>query len=284
MNSNILKNFCILIVSYNSEKKIRRLLSSINKNVRFYIVENSLNLNIKKNLEKDFKNIKVIIPKKNLGFANSLNHAAKKIQKKFIIYMDSDVKLKTSDILGLLSVAKKINKFGAITPKIHKQDYKDLIVKKNKNGLNQVSFNTGCVMLIKREILKKMKYFDNRFFLYFEEADYYKRCIEQGFPIYMYDKVKIVHEGSSSIDDDSRFEYKKIRNWHYCWSKFYYFKKHYGYLFGLSKTIPNLIKSIKNIFICILKLEFYKIPLHYVEIEGLISSYLMIKPFYRIKK
>ena len=106
MNSNILKNFCILIVSYNSEKKIRRLLSSINKNVRFYIVENSLNLNIKKNLEKDFKNIKVIIPKKNLGFANSLNHAAKKIHKKFIIYMDSDVKLKTSDILGLLSVAK----------------------------------------------------------------------------------------------------------------------------------------------------------------------------------
>ena len=64
MNSNILKNFCILIVSYNSEKKIRRLLSSINKNVRFYIVENSLNLNIKKNLEKDIKNIKVIIPKK----------------------------------------------------------------------------------------------------------------------------------------------------------------------------------------------------------------------------
>ena len=31
--------------------------------------------------------------------------------------MDSDVKLKTSDILNLLSASKKINKFGAITPK-----------------------------------------------------------------------------------------------------------------------------------------------------------------------
>tara|TARA_B100000900_G_scaffold39035_1_gene29325 strand:- start:230 stop:1084 length:855 start_codon:yes stop_codon:yes gene_type:complete len=284
MNSNILKNFCILIVSYNSEKKIRRLLSSISKNITFYIVENSLNLNIKKNLEKDFKNINVIIPKENLGFANSLNLAVKKINKKFIIYMDSDVKLKTSDILNLLLASKKINKFGAITPKIHKQDYKNLIVKKNKNGLNQVSFNTGCVMLMKKDILKKMKYFDNHFFLYFEESDYYKRCIEKGFPIYMYDKVKIIHEGSSSIDDESRFEYKKIRNWHYCWSKFYYFKKHHGYLFGLSKTIPNLFKSIKNICICFFKFEFYKIPLHYVEIEGLICSYLLIKPFYRIKK
>ena len=53
-----------------------------------------------------------------------------------------------------------------------------------------------------------MKYFDNHFFLYFEESDYYKRCIEKGFPIYMYDKVKIIHEGSSSIDEESRFEYK----------------------------------------------------------------------------
>ena len=93
-------------------------------------------------------------------------------------------------------------------------------------------------MLMKKDVLKKMKYFDNHFFLYFEESDYYKRCIKKGFPIYMYDKVKIIHEGSSSIDEESKFEYKKIRNWHYCWSKFYYFKKHYGYLFGLSKTIP----------------------------------------------
>ena len=181
MNSNILKNFCILIVSYNSEKKIRRLLSSINKNVRFYIVENSLNSNIKKNLEKDFKNIKVVIPKENLGFANSLNLAVKKINKKFIIYMDSDVKLKTSDLLNLLSASKKINKFGAITPKIHKQDYKNLIVKKNKNGLNQVSFNTGCVMLMKKDILKKMKYFDNHFFLYFESLIIIKDVLKKVF-------------------------------------------------------------------------------------------------------
>ena len=78
MNYVKLKNFCILIVSYNSEKKIRRLLKIISKDIKFYIVENSLDLKIKQNLEKDFKNVSVIIPKKNLGFAYSLNLIKKK--------------------------------------------------------------------------------------------------------------------------------------------------------------------------------------------------------------
>lgn len=284
MNYVKLKNFCILIVSFKSEKKIRRLLKIINKDIKFYIVENSLDLKIKQNLERDFKNVSVIIPKKNLGFAYSLNLITKKIKHEFIIYMDSDIKIKTSDIFKLLQIAKKVKKFGAITPKINKQDYKDLIIKKNSNGLNQVSFNTGCVMLFNKKTLKKMDYFDDKYFLYFEENDYYKRCIKKNFPIYMYNKVQITHEGSSSIDDASNFEYKKVRNWHYCWSKFYYYRKHYGYIKGLSKTFPNFIKSIKNIMINFIFFDLKKISLHYVELEGLFCSYLFIKPFYRIKK
>ena len=284
MNYVKLKNFCIVIVSFKSEKKIRRLLKIINKDIKFYIVENSLDLKIKKNLERDFKNVSVIIPKKNLGFAYSLNLITKKIKHEFIIYMDSDIKIKTSDIFKLLLIAKKVKKFGAITPKINKQDYKDLIIKKNSNSLDQVTFNTGCVMLFNKKTLKKMNYFDDKFFLYFEENDYYKRCIKKNFPIYMYNKVQITHEGSSSIDDASNFEYKKVRNWHYCWSKFYYYKKHYGYIKGLSKTFPNFVKSIKNIIINFIFFDFKKISLHYVELEGLVCSYLFIKPFYRIKK
>ena len=39
MNYVKLKNFCILIVSFKSEKKIRRLLKIINKDIKFYVVE-----------------------------------------------------------------------------------------------------------------------------------------------------------------------------------------------------------------------------------------------------
>jgi len=284
MNNKFLKELCILIVSYESEKKINLLLKNISKNISILIVENSRNFKLKTKIEKKFKNVNVLIPKDNLGFANSLNFATKKIKKKYIMYMDSDVNINTKSIYRLLTEAKKVKRFGAITPKIYKQNYKDLITKKNKNGMHEVSYNTGCVMLFKTEILKKMNYFDNSFFLYFEELDYYKRCIEAKYPIFMYDKVTITHGQSASIDVELRDEYRKIRNWHYCWSKFFYYKKHFGYLTGLSKTLPNIIKSIKKILICILKLEFKKIPFFYAELEGLFCSYLNIRPFYRIKK
>ena len=108
--------------------------------------------------------------------------------------------------------------------------------------------------------------------------------MDANLPIFMYDKVTIKHEGSSSIEKNLMHEFKKIRNWHFCWSKFYYFKKHHGYLKGLSKTFPNLRRSIKNIIYCFLTLDFKYIAYHYVELEGLLCSYLNLKPFYRISK
>ena len=61
------------------------------------------------------------------------------------------------------------------------------------------------------------------------------------------------------------------------------YKKHYGYLTGLSKTTPNLIRAIKSVVHGVFTFNFEKVLIHYVEIEGLLCSYLNIKSFYRIK-
>ena len=285
MKNKLIKDLCIIIVSFKSNKKVKNLIKNLNKQISVIIVENSMDISLKIELEKKFNNIKVIIPKFNNGFGSSLNIAVKKTNKKYIMYLDSDINIKNSEIIKLLKKANEIKKFGVITPKIFKQDYKDLILKKSKiKGLDQVWFNTGCVMVMKKQYLKKLNYFDGNIFLYFEEHDYYKRCINHNLPVLMFDKVIIKHEGSSSIDKKYTHEYQKIRNWHYCWSKFYYYNKHYGYFRALSKTFPNLIRSIKKMFYCLLKFKFKEVSYFYAEFEGLICSYLKIKSFYRIKK
>ena len=138
-------------------------------------------------------------------------------------------------------------------------------------------------MLIKKNILKKIKYFDENIFLYFEESDIYQKCRNKGLPVYMFDKVIVTNPISKAIDNKYIKEYLKIRNWHYCWSKFYYYKKHQGYLNGLYKTLPNLIRSIKKIFICVIKFRFKEIGYFKAEISGLFCSYLNLKSFYRMK-
>jgi hypothetical protein len=57
-----------------------------------------------------------------------------------------------------------------------------------------------------------------------------------------------LNQGSSSVNTYNNHEIHVNKNWHYCWSKFYYFKKNYGYLYGLKKTIPNFVRAMKKYF------------------------------------
>jgi len=285
MKNKFFKDICVVAVSFKSQTKILKLIKKLDKSISVKIIENSKDFELKKKVEKKYKNVKVIIPKYNKGIAYSINLAVKSTKKKYIMYLASDIDIKNSQIVQLLKKANNIEKFGAITAKIKGQDYKDLIINPKKtNVLSEVWFNTGCIMLMKKNLMKKVNYFDEKYFLYFEESDYYKRCIDKKLPIFMYDKVIIKHEGGAAIEENFRNEYQKVRNWHYCWSKFYYYKKHYGYLKGLSKTIPNLVRAVKSIIHGIFTFNFDKALTHYVEIEGLFCSYFNLRSFYRIKK
>ena len=89
---------------------------------------------IKKEFESKYKNVKVIIPKSNNGQGAAFNLAAKKTNKKYLLFMDIDIKIKKNKILELLKLAKKLKVFGVLTPKINNHNYKNSTIKKiNKN-------------------------------------------------------------------------------------------------------------------------------------------------------
>mgnify|MGYP001592204513 FL=1 len=284
MKKNLLKNLCIILVSFRSKDKVQKTIKYLNKDISIILIENSMDASIKKEFESKFKNVKVIIPKSNDGQGAAFNIGAKKTKKKYLLFIDIDIKIKTSQIITLINKAIKIKKFGVITPKIKNHNYNGSIIDKNKNqDLHKVLFNHGCVMLVERNTFKKINYFDEKIFLYFEESDLFKKCIDANLPVYMYDKVIISNPKSKSIDQKFRNDYIKVRNWHYCWSKFYYYKKHYGYLNGIVKTLPNLIRAIKKITICFFQLRFTEMSYYFAEILGLLFSYLNFRSFYRLK-
>ena len=82
-------------------------------------------------------------------------------------------------------------------------------------------------------------------------------------------------------------KYKNVvlstRAWHYNWSKFYYYRKNFTYIYALTKILPNLIKAIKKIFINLIKFNQFNIYLAFLELYGIMSSILCLKSFYRPK-
>ena len=156
------------------------------------------------------------------------------------------------------------------------EEFKQL---KNIKQINEVEFVKGFAMLLNKKSLNNI-YFDENFFLYLEEIDLCKRIRENNGKILSIN-VPFIHLGGLSHGDRENIEMEKSRNWHWMWSKFYFYKKHYGYLHGFIKTLPNLISSfIKFLFFfCInekIKSQNYK-----MRCLGLASSYLLKKSYYR---
>ena len=109
-------------------------------------------------------------------------------------------------------------------------------------------------MFFKTSIFDINKGFDENFFLYFEETDYCRRSIKNNFKIYQINNKRVSHNIGSSVDK-SFIDEKKLNNlftWHFIWSKYYYYKKHYGTVFSIIFFVPILIRILFRIFLAVI--------------------------------
>ena len=72
-NFNKYKDLTIVIVTFYSENIIYKCIESIGKNIKIIIVENSNNLELKKDIEKKYSNVEVILSGNNLGYGKANN-------------------------------------------------------------------------------------------------------------------------------------------------------------------------------------------------------------------
>ena len=79
------------------------------------------------------------------------------------------------------------------------------------------------------------------------------------------------------------FEINKSRNWHYCWSKFYFYKKNFSYLYALKKILPNIYRSTTTIIRSIIQKDKNNYELAKAELSGSLRSLLLKDSTYRPK-
>jgi N-acetylglucosaminyl-diphospho-decaprenol L-rhamnosyltransferase len=283
MKKNNFSNLTVIMVSFKSNEKITKLIKKLDKKIKIIIVENSMNYIFKDYIEKKYLNIKVLIPQENKGYGAGVNFAVSKTKTDYVLALDCDVTVDSKYIANIFSKAKKLKNFGVITAKIKGQNYKNLIINRDKKvNMPVVSFNTGVVMLFKKNTFLKIGKFDEKIFLYFEETDIYKRLTNNNKKIYLYEDKMVTHVGSRSINAQYKNEFFIFRNWHYCWSKFYYYYKHENYFVAFSKTSPNLLGAFFGIIKGIVLFNNLKFRLSYAELCGLFKSYLLLKSSLRM--
>ena len=103
------KDLTIIFVSFYSKNLIEKPISQINNDIPIIVVENSLDVSLKKKLESKYPNVTVIIPDENTGNGGGANIGLRLAKTKYAFYLDVDVVLETSTIDNLYKCAQNKN-------------------------------------------------------------------------------------------------------------------------------------------------------------------------------
>ncbi len=282
---NYQEKLTVIIVTFHSGEIIENLINQLEQSIKILIIENSKDFSLKSKLEEKYSNVEVIISHNNIGVGAAINVGLKKVKTKYSLQLSPDVEVDKKMIQILVEEADKIENFSILSPKDHDHQYGNEMYMKPKQNekINQMNKVAGYAMLINMKNISRIGYFDEKIFLYFEEFDFCIRCNKEKLPIYLLNDAKIRHKGNASTNKKYNHAIEVNRSWHYCWSKFYYFKKHYGYFYGLKKTFPNLIRAVKNYIYYVFKRDKQNSLIKKAEISGLFSSYALKKSIYRPK-
>jgi len=213
----------------NSLKKIK----ANGFNISVIVVDNGSKIVLKL---KESENVTLIRQEENLGFTGGYNLGMKKALNEgadYVLIINNDTIVDEDMVSNLQQTLEQDKNIGAVVPKIyfakghefHKDRYKkedlgkviwyagghtdwnhvqsihrgvDEVDHGQYDDPGEVQFATGCCIMFKKEVLEKVGFFDDRYFLYYEDADLSERIKRAGYKIYYVPKAILFHVNASS--------------------------------------------------------------------------------------
>jgi N-acetylglucosaminyl-diphospho-decaprenol L-rhamnosyltransferase len=280
-----LNNLTFIIVTFKSEHIIHECIESLPKDTNIIIIENSNNLELKKKLEEKYSKINVIV-QENSGMGSANNKGIQLCKTDYAFVINPDVKFYENTMQELITLSSKYNDYSILAPisdDIKYPNYKirNKSIKSNDSDFLNVDSVDGYAMLINKNKFSDNIYFDENFFLYLENDDLCLRKKIENKKIYVAKKAKIHHLGGKSHSSVYEKEIEFSRNWHWMWSKFYFNKKHFGYLRAILISVPTLTTSMIKFFYYLVTFNKFKKKIYMMRFLGLINSMLGKKSWYR---
>ena len=293
----------VVIVTYHTNKEILlRCLNSIDKKIKIMIIENSKKFDEKKFFSKKFKNLKIICSGSNLGYGKGNNFGLSRVKTKYALILNPDSICKKNFFSILKNNIKKIDDFhligcnyknnrnsypaGYFEPEKNKY-FENIFRKKKLASITRVDWIRGFSIVLNMKKFKKNNIFDKNYFLYLEEIDLCKSIKRKSGKIYFAKNLKVNHLGFKGSVGASNYEKQNadnLRNWHYMWSSFYFYKKNYNYFFALNKMFGKFLRAfIKTIFFS-LTFQKNKRDKYLYRFLGIFNSMIGLKSNFRVNK
>ena len=244
------KDLSIIIVNHNTKEHLIRTLGSLVGNIKemsheIIVVDNASTDDSVLTVKRMYPAVELILMDHNAGFAKANNLGAKQAAGRYLLILNSDTEVPEGTVEELIDIKKNHPDWGMVAPLIFNPDgsiqlswgkdihpHTEVFLKffaekwyrwrnrqKKERSGRFVDWVSGACFLIERSLYRQIEGFDERFFLYMEDADLGKRIRQLGYKIRLTSKARIIHHSGKSvagIQGRALLEAKRSQLYYYC--------------------------------------------------------------------
>ena len=229
----------IVSVTYNSAHCLPALSEALKTIKNVVIVDNASDDDIEAQLQITLPDATLIRSVKNLGFGAANNRALATVTTPYALLLNPDCLPTAAFLAGMLQAAETFPDAAVIAPHLIRRDGSPEVsyrwpathwVSKGPKaeGPCCVGFVCGAVMLLNMAAMKKIGFFDETFFLYYEDEDLCQRVFLANQQIVLVPDVEITHLSRGSVKGPNPLKSEFIRGYHHAQSKLVFESKYFG--------------------------------------------------------
>ncbi len=234
----------IVILNYNGIYFLKKYLPTVlqySEGAELIVADNASSDGSVDFLQREFPQIRLLINKKNAGFAGGYNWALSQVKADYYVLLNSDIEVTPGWIWPVVELMEKDEKIAACQPKIRSVHEKDHFEYAGASGgfidrwgypfcrgrifeelekdmgqyddVREIFWATGACLFVRANLYHALGGLDDDFFAHMEEIDFCWRAKNAGYKIMVQPASVIYHVGGGTLPKNSpRKTYLNFRN------------------------------------------------------------------------
>ncbi len=242
----------VIIVNFNNRAFLCKTLESLFQDLEgvpseVIVVDNASDDDSVLSVNRDFPQVDVLSLPENVGYGRGNNLGVEHATGEYLLFLNNDTLVPEGSVAKLVDLIRGRPEYGIVAPLILFPDRslqlswgKDLHLhtevflkffaekwhrmrfrRKKGSRSRDVDWVSGACFVMARSLFQKVGGFDERFFLYVEDADLGKRVRKLGFKVHVTADIRIVHYRGRSVSKVPGFALLQAKR-----SQLHYYCKH----------------------------------------------------------
>ena len=237
MNPEVFSQVTVVVVTYNSAHCLPTLSPLLATCPQVVISDNGSDDETGPQAQALWPHATVLAHGRNLGFGAANNRALAQVKTPFALLLNPDCDMTPQALQALLEAADTFPDAAMLAPQLMASEDRAEVNYRwpsshwtSRGGAAEgplcVGFVCGAVMFLRMERMAITGFFDERFFLYYEDDDLCLRLFQARLPMVLCPEVRVLHRSRGSVRGKSPWRSEYLRGYHHAQSKLIFLNKH----------------------------------------------------------